>query len=187
MNHPNVEHAITMLRKVEEGITQEICPLSRNQLNWKPDPRSWSVAECLDHVMVTNKSYFKRFDQVKNHAIQTSFLGKIPGWANFCSNAILKTVDPKSKGKTKTPKAFKPERSDYPIHIVDQYLDVHHELVAYLNELDGFEAHEQIVFASPISNLFQLRLDKVIEILWKHSVRHLHQARRVIANNDFPS
>src|SRR5829696_6127832 len=31
--------------------------LNEEQLNWRPDERSWSIAQCLDHLNVTDRIY----------------------------------------------------------------------------------------------------------------------------------
>ena len=37
--------------------------LSESQINWKPSPENWSIAECVDHLIVTNKLYLKEFEK----------------------------------------------------------------------------------------------------------------------------
>lgn len=32
--------------------------LDLGQLNWKPSAEEWSVAQCFDHLIVTNTDYF---------------------------------------------------------------------------------------------------------------------------------
>jgi uncharacterized damage-inducible protein DinB len=37
--------------------------LSEDQINWKLSAESWSIAECVDHLIVTNKLYFNEFEK----------------------------------------------------------------------------------------------------------------------------
>ena len=37
--------------------------LSEDQINWKPSQEKWSIAECVDHLVVTNKLYLKEFEK----------------------------------------------------------------------------------------------------------------------------
>lgn len=83
MNNPYLEHALVMLEQVGRQVRDELCPLSREQLNWKPDAKSWSVAECLDHLVVTNAAYFEVFEELKNHRLRTGWWAHIPGWARL--------------------------------------------------------------------------------------------------------
>ncbi|MEJ7615904.1 MAG: DinB family protein [Pyrinomonadaceae bacterium] len=38
--------------------------LSARQLNWKPSPEQWSIGQCLDHLMNTNKQYFPLIEKL---------------------------------------------------------------------------------------------------------------------------
>ncbi|MGH7471115.1 MAG: DinB family protein [Longimicrobiales bacterium] len=35
------------------------------QLNWKPAPDSWSVGQCLDHLININREYDPTFDRIQ--------------------------------------------------------------------------------------------------------------------------
>lgn len=187
MNHPELEHAIVMLNNVEARVRNELSGLSRAQINWRPDPKSWSIAECLDHLIVTNSLYFQVLDDIKNHELKTPLLARIPGWVDFCSNMILKSVDPDTVKKVKTLRVFEPSTSDYPRSVIDDFMRNIQQLKTYFHELDGYGDHSAIRFASPASRLVILDLDRAVQILWKHCVRHLHQAKRLTAMPGFPS
>ena len=38
--------------------------LTPTQLNWKPSAERWSVAQCFDHLLTTNKGYFPPIEGV---------------------------------------------------------------------------------------------------------------------------
>ncbi|MGE0392539.1 MAG: DinB family protein, partial [Vicinamibacterales bacterium] len=37
-------------------------PLSDDQFNWQPAPDAWSVAQCLEHLNATARSYLPMLD-----------------------------------------------------------------------------------------------------------------------------
>lgn len=39
--------------------------LNSEQLNWKPDPEIWSIAQNIAHIILLNKSYFQKFEKIK--------------------------------------------------------------------------------------------------------------------------
>jgi len=45
-----------------DDITQKFIEsfgeLSSEQMNWKPDPNTWSIAQNIDHLIVINTYYF---------------------------------------------------------------------------------------------------------------------------------
>ena len=186
MNNIYLEHALIMLQKVEERVKSEFQHLERDQINWKPSESSWSIAECLDHLIATNSLYFKVFEDIKNHQVTNSFFARIPGWSRLWSNMILKSVDPETKRKSKTFGVFKPRHSDYARTIIDTFLNNQYRLVAYLHELDGYNDHHKMKVTSPVSAKVVLDLQSAINILWKHEVRHLNQTKRLMAMDGFP-
>ena len=43
------------LSRLAVEVEEKLGGLSKKQLNWKPSPDVWSVGQCLDHLVVTNK------------------------------------------------------------------------------------------------------------------------------------
>jgi hypothetical protein len=187
MRNDYLEHAIIMLDKIEARVQGDFSALSRVQINWKPDAKSWSIAECLDHLIVTNEKYFERFDAVKNNTVKRPFLAGLPWWSGFCSKMILKSVDPETKKKVKTFALFQPTSSDFARTVLDEFSRNIRELKTYLHELDGFDNHQEIKFASPVTTWIVLDLENAVNIVWKHCARHLNQAARVMQATGFPS
>jgi len=84
--------------------------LSENQLNWKPSSENWSVGECINHLLTTNKLYLDKIEKImnlspseseKDYLYSQSFMGKM----------ITKAVDPVNVKKFKTFKVFLPDKS----------------------------------------------------------------------------
>src|SRR4029077_10637205 len=53
-------------KQASEKVKTNINGLSPEQLNWKPAPESWSVAQCLDHLIVADCLYFPAFEKIVN-------------------------------------------------------------------------------------------------------------------------
>ena len=50
LESPNLLETIDAeAKKVSEDAKQLVAGLSEQQLNWKPGPDRWSIAQCLDH------------------------------------------------------------------------------------------------------------------------------------------
>jgi uncharacterized damage-inducible protein DinB len=50
--------------------------LSAKELNWKPNSKTWSIAQNIDHLIVFNETYFSIIESLKN---KTSYkVSKIP-------------------------------------------------------------------------------------------------------------
>ena len=47
---------IVTLEHITKQVQSEFGMLTKEQLNWKPTPDTWSIAQNLDHLMVVNET-----------------------------------------------------------------------------------------------------------------------------------
>lgn len=52
-----LENKLQQIEKAVETTVNTFSHLIVEQLNYKTDAKSWSIAQCLDHLMVTDKQY----------------------------------------------------------------------------------------------------------------------------------
>ena len=52
---------VTETRKNNDDAKRLAAKLSEQQLNWKPSPDKWSIAQCLDHLAVTSSEFDSLF------------------------------------------------------------------------------------------------------------------------------
>lgn len=50
--------AISYFKETQKALADEIKGLSENQLTWKPADSVWSVAECVEHIALSEKNLF---------------------------------------------------------------------------------------------------------------------------------
>ena len=50
--------AVAYFRETEKALIKEVKGLSEKQLNWKPADSVWSVANCVEHITLSEKSLF---------------------------------------------------------------------------------------------------------------------------------
>ena len=56
-----------MLEKGKEAgkkVKTEFIDFSLYQLNWKPSPESWSIGQCLDHLIIADCLYFPALKKI---------------------------------------------------------------------------------------------------------------------------
>ena len=56
-----IDHVCGELRTISDDARASFGSLSGEQLNWKPAADSWSVAQCLDHLIRTNEQFYPEF------------------------------------------------------------------------------------------------------------------------------
>lgn len=52
------KEAINYFKETQKALADEIKGLTANQLNWKPADSVWSVAECVEHITLSEKNIF---------------------------------------------------------------------------------------------------------------------------------
>ncbi|MFI5131978.1 MAG: DinB family protein [Chitinophagales bacterium] len=52
------KEAISYQKETQKALIAELKGLSDNQLNWKPADSVWSIAECVEHITLSEKNIF---------------------------------------------------------------------------------------------------------------------------------
>src|SRR5690348_1013823 len=97
---------------ITQKFTESFAQLDSAQLNWKPRPGTWSIAQNIDHLIVINTSYFAVIDSVRKGTYKPPFLSRMGFMVSFLGNMILKSVHPERKKKMKTFAIWEPGKSN---------------------------------------------------------------------------
>ena len=125
-----IESIISDMSAVAEDAKVTFGMLSNEQLNWKPGEKSWSVAQCLDHIIKTNEEFGPEFARLSSGARKNSFWENYSPFTGWAGRFLIKAVSEDSK-KAKAPsKAIVPP-SDIESGIVDRFCDHIAEVANY--------------------------------------------------------
>ena len=69
----------TGLADVARDVEHAFGALNARQLNWRPDAARWSVGQCLEHLLTTNRLMFSRADDALNPAHPRTVWQRLPG------------------------------------------------------------------------------------------------------------
>jgi hypothetical protein len=176
------------IKSTQENIERaknSFAHLSDIQLNWKPHPDSWSVGECLSHLVNSNNLYLNKIENIlnsfptgseKNFTYKQSFMGKL----------ITKGVDPENVRKAKTFKVFFPDKSEVQKNIIYEYVKSSEKLIELVGKMRHLDL-KKIKLSSPVIVLIRLNLGDPLIIIPKHDERHMNQADRVMNRKEFPT
>ena len=154
--------------------------LSADQLNWKPNPDTWSIGQNIDHLIVINKTYFPVIAEVRAGTYKASWVAKIGFLVKFLGNMILKSVQPTTTRKIKTFPIWEPAKSNIPADILQKFEAHQQELKALIsNSADLLD--KGTVISSPANANIVYKLDRAFDIIVTHEQRHLQQAKQVMA------
>ena len=180
-----IEEAIKVFDWVSQEAEKSFGKLSVRQLNFKPSPEKWSIAQCLDHLMVSNSSFYPQFKQIISGKHRNSFYQNIEFLSRFFADYLIKETGPVVKKPQKNPSVWTPAQSNLPATIVSDFLVHQQELSNLIHQLKKTDL-EKTVIGSPALAIITFNLHDALTILAGHEQRHLQQAKNVLNNHSFP-
>lgn len=159
--------------------------LSERQLNWQPDPTSWSVGLCLEHLIKTNGEMLGRVEMRIAGSRKETIFEKLGAGSNFFGNYILKAVQPENRSKIKAPKVFRPTQSNVGADIVEKFIANQQKIIELMQRSEKLDLQKTIV-ASPAAGFVTYSLFNVYKIVVTHERRHFRQAQNVMQSPEFP-
>jgi uncharacterized damage-inducible protein DinB len=160
-------------------------PLTATQLNWQPDATQWSIAQCFEHLLTANQSYFPTFEQILKGEKKTTFWQRVPVLPAIWGKMLVKAVAPETARKLKAPRIYQPASSAIDGDIIRGFVTQQQQLLNYMNAMEGMEL-ANIIIPSPVTNLITYSLMDAYRIIVNHEKRHFQQATRVLRENGFP-
>jgi hypothetical protein len=182
---PDIQEILRALDDSDRRAEALVRDLDEERFNWRPDERSWSVAQCLDHLNVANLAYLApmraaleragRKSRVRRGAIQPGFLGR---W-------FVGTLEPPPKRRLPAPKKIVPAARKGRDEVIGEWRRIQAEVKDLLRagaaqDLNG------IRFVNPFFSLIRFSVGTGFQVIAAHERRHLWQAERVLANPRFP-
>ena len=164
----------------------DLVPLNNEQLNWKSNPDSWSVGQCVDHIITTNRLYFKIFESLLDGSKPSNFWEKFPFFPGLFGKLIINSTKPVIDKKNKTVPVFEPSKSEISDDILNTFFETQKVLIDWIQKSDSVD-HNNTIVTSPASKFITYSLHDVCQILAGHEERHLNQAGNVMKMKGFPN
>lgn len=181
------EEISALIKSVENstGRVKAFSSLSEAQLNWKPAPEKWSAGECIEHLVISNKTYFPEFELAARGEHKNSLWKKITPLSGFWGKMLIKIVSPDNVKKAKAPGIFRPVSSNVSKSIIDDFAAGNEKLINYMNKFRDAEP-DKIIISSPVNGFITYSLSDTLKILAYHEERHINQAEAVTKLAEFP-
>jgi hypothetical protein len=179
--HPILKAAAELPQQFRDAFGK----LTLEQLNWKPNPETWSVGECIDHLIVTNRSYFAQLEAIARGDKYVSFWEKVSLFHGMVGRMLIKATGETVGRKAKSPPPFRPTRSTVPANIVEEFCIQQDELMARVKNTDNVD-HHAVLVNSPMSSVIFYSLHDALVIIFQHERRHFNQAKALMTRAEFP-
>lgn len=180
-----VDRLISNVRTIADDALASFGKLSAEELNWKPAADRWSVGQCFDHLITSNKGYLPIIESVRSGQRKTSFLERLPMLPGLAGKLLIKSLDPASTRKIKAPKKFEPVQSNVSATVIDDFIAQQGQVIEGMKATSHLNL-EKIVITSPALSVVTYSLLDAYRIIVVHEQRHVQQAKRVVAEPAFP-
>ena len=172
------------LGKIIEDARTSFGSLSAEQLNWKPATDSWSVAQCLDHLIKTNEQFYPEFERLASGNRKNTLWQNYSPFTGMGGRWLVNTIKNDSK-KVKAPSKDIVPPSDIPGGIVERFTANISDVVSKIEACPSVDLMKTVV-SSPFASVLTYTLDDAYTVVVEHSKRHIRQAKRVMEMEGFP-
>ena len=160
--------------------------LNEAQLNWKPSPEQWSVAQCLEHLAVATRGFDPYFTAALSRAKTRPSVTTTPAYKpTFMGGWLARHVAPESPRTLRAPKMFRPADASTITGSLQMFLAEQQKFIDFVRQCDGIDYNKTRI-RSPVTPLVRYSLADAFVITVVHAQRHLAQARRVRESHRFP-
>ena len=170
------EKGVQYLQQTEDGVTAAVKGLSEAQLNFKPGPDRWSVAETLEHIALAEDFIFQNV---------TDKIMKAPAGApnrdTAKTDATVLAMLPDRSHKAQAPPPLKPTGRWTPAETLDHFQKNRTKTIEYLQSAPDLRQH---VVDSPLGQ--PLDAYEWLLFIAAHSERHTKQILEVKSGPNFP-
>ena len=179
LESPNLLATIAAESEKNSAAARELInELTEAQLNWRPAPDKWSIAQCLDHLALTSSRFDSYFTDALVRGRKQWPVNSPPKYRpSLMGGWLIKQVEPVTGRNLTAPKVFRPATSE--IHgAPDKFLQQQNRFLQFVRQTEGVD-YNKTRLRSPVTPLMRYSLADAFVITVVHEQRHLLQARRV--------
>jgi hypothetical protein len=170
-------YLLDYFKTTKDRLLNNVKGLSEDQLNFKPDPERWSVAECIEHITVTENTNMDRIMEVLKTDADPSDRSKI----TVTDEVVLKRYTDRSS-KRKTGETLIPtNRFGSYEATLKAFVEKRNSNIDFISKTQDDLRNRITTFSYGTVDLYQCLLALVA-----HSERHIVQLEEVIADPKFP-
>lgn len=165
--------------KAKRKAVTNFSNLSDDQFNWKPSLHIWSVAECLEHLIISNSAYFEVFTKIAEGSYNMSFKERFSPLTFFWGIIMKDAMKEQVNRKMITHKTLNPIKSNFTSEQLESYIENCSKLLNHISSCRKVNLDKTII-TSPTLKFVTYNLRDVFTFLMTHQHRHINQAIRVI-------
>jgi hypothetical protein len=145
---------------------------------WRPAPGSWSVAECLDHLAVSNRVYLVPMIAAADRARARGRMRRGAALPGLLGGWFVRSLQPPVKHRTRNPPISTPRQSPPLADSLAAFLASQNDFRAFVRGAADLDL-AGVRFANPFVRAIRWSLATGLHVIPAHERRHLWQARNV--------
>ncbi|WP_436516534.1 DinB family protein [Ekhidna sp. To15] len=170
--------ALTHLKKTQNELTALVQGLNEIQMNFKPDESVWSIAECLEHIAISEKNLI---EMIKGGLQGESDPARRSEVA-MSDEQILALITSREQ-KVKTRKEFEPTNSfGGSDGTLKTFKERRKSNMKFLKSTDADLRNHYLQFPFGLLDVYQGVL-----FMSGHTQRHTDQIKEIMESDNFPS
>lgn len=170
------DHLLVANRAVIDRIRDRVSGISPDTLTRRPPNGGWSVAEVLEHLIVSADSYLSRISTLLQ-ATEEVVAGANAMWKPSLMGGLL-AQSLRNPRKLPAPKLYKPGPSPRP-RVLDEFLQRQEDVGRLIAEAGAMD-WRRVRMRSPVLPIITMNLGDALTVLVVHAERHAAQIERVI-------
>jgi len=159
--------------------------LSGEQVNWKPREGEWSIGQCFDHLVISNRPYVQIFEEILAGRRRQRIWERMPLLPRLFGRLLINTLRPDSGRRAKARPAFDPSSSHIAPAIIATFLEQQERLLRLMEASRGLDL-DGITITSPVLRFVTYSLMDACRIIVVHEQNHVVQATQVMESQSFP-
>jgi hypothetical protein len=165
--------------------TRRFGGLSGEQVNWKPAAAEWSVGQCFDHLIISNRPFVPLVETILAGRRRPTLWERVPVLPRLFGRFLVDSLRPESGRKLNARPGFQPSRSHIDPTVIAVFAEQQEQLRQLMEASRELDL-EGITVTSPVLRVITYSLMDAYRIIVAHEHNHFDQARRVMETGGFP-
>ena len=171
------KQAVDLLQEGKDNLLKKVKGLSKEQLNFKPTSESWSVAECVEHIAISENNLFGFAQMGLKEPADPSKRSEL----KMTDEAVVKMISDRTN-KFKTSEAFVPSGKFGTFEAtLNEFVTKRDANINYIKTTSDDLRNHYNDFPFGKIDTYQ-----TILFMAAHSKRHTAQIEEVMAHTNFP-
>ena len=173
-----IENYLDQLVSIKQAAPGLVSGLSVAQLNWRPAPDRWSIAQVLEHLNITADTYLPAIDGAVARGRASGVVSTGPFAYGLFERWWVKTMDAPPRRRFRAPGTLRPTPDALNGDVVQQFYDRQEAIAERLRRADGLDLR-RVRVPLPMLPLYKMTLGQSFALMLAHERRHIWQAAQI--------